>query len=382
MIVNELFPIYGAIAGDMIGAPYELKGTRIKDLRFPIVKSDSLPTDDTVQTIAIMKWVAAKEFKTEDLKKILKSLCLKYPDAGYGHSFKLWMRSSESEPYNSYGNGSAMRVSPIAVCATSINDVLELAKKTAEITHNHPEGVKGAQAVAAAIYLAFHGFTKSNIREFITHQFGYKLDDKIENIRENYSFDATCQGSVPQAIVAFLESVDFEDAIRLAVSLGGDADTQASIAGAIAGAFYKDIPCEIINWVEKHVIPEFREVVPSFIKSLEVYKNFGHQMCLITKRDMYFPGIQSYMFAATDFRYTYVPKGTRLYIDLRELGESGLIPCKILNNNDIISKQFEKEAEIIAPGEIEYLWSAGIYISPKHFEVIQVDLINSCDVNP
>ena len=245
MIVDELFPIYGAIAGDMIGAPYELKGTRIKDIRFPIVKSNSLPTDDTIQTVAMMKWVTTREFESEDLVDILKTLCLKYPNAGYGHSYKMWLRSLNSEPYNSFGNGSAMRVAPIAVCATSINDVLELAQKSAEITHNHPEGIKGAQAVAAATYLAYHGFTKSNIREFVSTRFGYNLNDTIENIRKTYSFDSSCQGSVPQAIIAFLESVDFEDAIRLAVSLGGDADTQASIAGAIAGAFYKDIPCEI-----------------------------------------------------------------------------------------------------------------------------------------
>ena len=220
MIVDELFPIYGAIAGDMIGAPYELKGTRIKDIRFPIVKSNSLPTDDTIQTVAMMKWVTTREFESEDLVDILKTLCLKYPDAGYGHSYKMWLRSLNSEPYNSFGNGSAMRVAPIAVCATSINDVLELAQKSAEITHNHPEGIKGAQAVAAATYLAYHGFTKSNIREFVSTRFGYNLNDTIENIRKTYSFDSSCQGSVPQAIIAFLESVDFEDAIRLAVSLG------------------------------------------------------------------------------------------------------------------------------------------------------------------
>lgn len=382
MIVDELFPIYGAIAGDMIGAPYELKGTRIKDIRFPIVKSNSLPTDDTIQTVAMMKWVTTREFESEDLVDILKTLCLKYPDAGYGHSYKMWLRSLNSEPYNSFGNGSAMRVAPIAVCATSINDVLELAQKSAEITHNHPEGIKGAQAVAAATYLAYHGFTKSNIREFVSTRFGYNLNDTIENIRKTYSFDSSCQGSVPQAIIAFLESVDFEDAIRLAVSLGGDADTQASIAGAIAGAFYKDIPYEIINWVHNHVISEFKEIEPLYIETLNDLKSLGHQMCLITKRDMYMRGCQTYTFAATDFRYTYVPSGTRLYIDLKNIKESKWIPCKVLNNQEIISTQFIEEANVIAPGEIESLYSAGIYISSTQFDEVKIDIVNPLDINP
>ena len=380
MIVDELFPIYGAIAGDMIGAPYELKGTRIKDIRFPIVKSNSLPTDDTIQTVAMMKWVTTREFESEDLVDILKTLCLKYPDAGYGHSYKMWLRSLNSEPYNSFGNGSAMRVAPIAVCATSINDVLELAQKSAEITHNHPEGIKGAQAVAAATYLAYHGFTKSNIREFVSTRFGYNLNDTIENIRKTYSFDSSCQGSVPQAIIAFLESVDFEDAIRLAVSLGGDADTQASIAGAIAGAFYKDIPYEIINWVHNHVISEFKEIEPLYIETLNDLKSLGHQMCLITKRDMYMRGCQTYTFAATDFRYTYVPSGTRLYIDLKNIKESKWIPCKVLNNQEIISTQFIEEANVIAPGEIESLYSAGIYISSTQFDEVKIDIVNPLDI--
>jgi ADP-ribosylglycohydrolase len=382
MIVDELFPIYGAIAGDMVGAPYELKGTRIKDIRFPIVKSNSLPTDDTIQTVAMMKWVTTREFESEDLVDILKTLCLKYPNAGYGHSYKMWLRSLNSEPYNSFGNGSAMRVAPIAVCATSINDVLELAQKSAEITHNHPEGIKGAQAVAAATYLAYHGFTKSNIREFVSTRFGYNLNDTIENIRKTYSFDSSCQGSVPQAIIAFLESVDFEDAIRLAVSLGGDADTQASIAGAIAGAFYKDIPCEIINWVHNHVISEFKEIEPLYIETLNDLKSLGHQMCLITKRDMYMRGCQTYTFAATDFRYTYVPSGTRLYIDLKNIKESKWIPCKVLSNQEIISKQFIEEANVIAPGEIESLYSAGIYISSTQFDEVKIDIVNPLDINP
>jgi len=382
MIVDELFPIYGAIAGDMIGAPYELKGTRIKDIRFPIVKSNSLPTDDTIQTVAMMKWVTTREFKSEVLVDILKTLCLKYPDAGYGHSYKMWLHSLNSEPYNSFGNGSAMRVAPIAVCATSINDVLELAQKSAEITHNHPEGIKGAQAVAAATYLAYHGFTKNNIREFVSARFGYNLNDTIENIRKTYSFDSSCQGSVPQAIIAFLESVDFEDAIRLAVSLGGDADTQASIAGAIAGAFYKDIPCKIINWVHNHVISEFKEIEPLYIETLNDLKSLGHQMCLITKRDMYMRGCQTYTFAATDFRYTYVPSGTRLYIDLKNIKESKWIPCKVLNNQEIISEQFIEEANVIAPGEIESLYSAGIYISSTQFDEVKIDIVNPLDINP
>ena len=162
----------------------------------------------------------------------------KYINVGFGHAFKCWLRSDSPKPYNSWGNGSAMRVSSIGLACGTLQEVLDLAEQTASITHNHPEGIKGAQAVAASVYLAYWGFSKLNIKDSIEKTFEYNLNRSIEDIRETYSFDSSCQGSVPEAIIAFLESTNFEDAIRLAVSLGGDADTQASIAGAIAESYY------------------------------------------------------------------------------------------------------------------------------------------------
>ena len=377
-----LLPILGAIAGDMIGAPYELEGNRIKDIRFPIFSSNSYPTDDTVQTVAIMKWLAlSNNLDKDDLCRILKSMCLKYPNAGYGHSFKVWLHSNNLSPYNSFGNGSAMRVASIALYATSINDVFDLAKKTAEVTHNHSEGIKGAQAVASAIYLAYHGFCKNNIKKFIEDKFKYNLDGSICSIRENYSFNATCQGGVPQAIMAFLESVDFEDAIRLAVSLGGDADTQASISGAIAAAFYKEIPSHILNWVKRYNIAEFDEIKSKFIESIFMQKEFGHMMCCVTNRDVYMKGIQSYTFACTDTFNVFVPKGTRLLIDLKEEDQS-IISCKVLNNKDIITNQFIQDYKVINPNEIDSLYSLGICMTKEYFDVIDVDLVKTSDLNP
>ena len=173
---------------------------------------------------------------------LLKSYYRTYPNAGYGGTFRSWAESEDTRPYNSWGNGSAMRVSPAAFAFDSLEIVLEQAKRSAEVTHDHPEGIKGAQAVASSIYLARTGSTKEQIKNYVETQFGYDLDTPLDEIRPRYEFQVSCQKSVPQAIRAFLESDDFEDAVRKAISLGGDSDTIACMAGGIAQGFYGEIP--------------------------------------------------------------------------------------------------------------------------------------------
>lgn len=254
-------PIIGAIAGDVIGSPYELKGTRIKTENFPLFNEKSTFTDDTVLTLAVARWMINRELNLAD---IVHDIGRKYKKVGFGHAFKEWLRSDNPKPYNSLGNGSAMRVSSVGVIAKSISEVFQLAKDTADITHNHPDGVRGAQAVASAIYLSFHGYSKEYIKNFVQSQFNYDLSKSISEIRENYEFDATCSGSVPQAIVAFLESESVEHAIRLAISLGGDADTQASIAGAISAAYFQNIPEEISGKVIDLLPPDLMQILNDF----------------------------------------------------------------------------------------------------------------------
>ena len=206
------------------------------------------------------------------MKKNYRNLVRRYPKSGYGTNFKEWVFSDDPKPYNSYGNGSAMRVSPIAYAFNDINEVLSEAKRSAEITHNHPEGIKGAQAVAAAVFMARNGSSKNEIKQYVTQNFKYDLTRSIEDIRANYHFDETCQGSVPEAIIAFLESQNFENAIRLAVSIGGDSDTIASITGAISEAFYKDIPKEIKENVIKLLPDDLLSVLIAFSKQ---YRNIS-----------------------------------------------------------------------------------------------------------
>ena len=238
----------GAIIGDIAGSKYEFDNIRTKD--FPFVSTGCTFTDDTVMTIAVAKALIRKDKEQAEFRQILveemKTAGKKYPDAGYGGMFGYWLESEESKPYNSYGNGSAMRVSPCGLYAKSLDEALMLAKESAEVTHNHPEGIKGARAVAAAIYLAKTKKSKSEIAEYIQENF-YPLDKTLDEIRPYYKFDETCQGSVPEAITAFLESESFEDAIRNAVSIGGDSDTIAAIAGSIALAFYRN---ESEEWQE------------------------------------------------------------------------------------------------------------------------------------
>ena len=235
----------GAIAGDIIGSIYEWN--RIKTKTFPLFSPGCDFTDDSVLTIAL----AAAILDNKDYGILLKEYYRKYPDRGYGGSFHRWAMSSDSRPYNSWGNGAAMRISPVGFAFSNLDELLKKAKAYTEITHNHPEGIKGAQATAAAIFLARTGNSKNEIRKYVETTFGYDLSKKLNEIRPDYRFDESCQGTVPQAISSFLESEDYEDAVRNAVSLGGDSDTLACIAGGIAHAFYGNVPPLISEKVYK-----------------------------------------------------------------------------------------------------------------------------------
>ena len=242
--------IMGAIIGDTIGSAYEFNPT--KDYNFPLYNDTMNYTDDSIMTIAVADWILNDEsLSPMKLIHTMRYYGNKYnpPKGGYGHLFSEWLRHSEIKAYNSWGNGSAMRVSAIGFAFPTLDKTLKVAEISAAVTHNHPEGIKGAQATAAAIFLARKGESKETIRKYITETFGYNLSRTCEEIRPTYQFEASCQETVPQAIVAFLDSKDYLDAIRLGISLGGDADTIAAITGAIAAAFYKKVPSELYDRV-------------------------------------------------------------------------------------------------------------------------------------
>ena len=248
----------GAIAGDIIGSVYELDPTKSKD--FPLFHHRCCFTDDTVLTVAI----ASAILNDGNYRQAVWELGRKYPNAGYGASFISWLFSADPHPYNSWGNGSAMRVGPVGFAFDTIDEVLEQARQSAIISHSHPEGVKGAQATALAIFLARTTQDKSRIRDEITFRFGYDLNRSVNDIRPSYTFDVSCQGSVPEAIISFLESESYEDAIRNAISLGGDSDTLACICGSIAEAFYGTVPPEIEEKVQEHLTEELWQITEQF----------------------------------------------------------------------------------------------------------------------
>ena len=247
----------GAIAGDIIGSVYEHR--QIKTKVFPLFHDRCCFTDDTVLTVAIADAILSGR----SYKQSLKEIGSRYPQAGYGGSFIRWLHSDNPRPYNSWGNGSAMRVSPVGFAFQSEEEVLRHAKMTAEVSHNHPEGIKGAQATALSVFLARTGTGKEQIRERIIEEFGYDLNRTVDNIRPNYSFDVSCQGTVPEAIIAFLDSESYEDAVRNAISLGGDSDTLASITGGIADAFY-GVPDSICGEVQNRLPHDLLEIVQTF----------------------------------------------------------------------------------------------------------------------
>ena len=256
----------GAIAGDIIGSPFEF--SPIKSTHFPLFSADSTFTDDTVLTIAVA------DAAMHDLNPVdtLKDYFSRYPERGYGGSFARWARSERSKPYNSWGNGSAMRTSSIGWLFNSKAEVLHRAKAYAEITHNHSEGIRGAQATALAILMARQRATKAQIQREISAWFHYNLDKPVDAIRETYIFDVSCQGSVPQSIICFLESDSYDQAVRLAVSLGGDADTMACIAGGIAEAFYGFIPEYIAEETRARLPGEFLSVLDEFAPQIRKIK--------------------------------------------------------------------------------------------------------------
>ncbi len=248
----------GAIIGDIIGSRFERHN--IKQKEFELFTDESQYTDDTVLTIAVADCILNQKDYAETIKKYGNN----YPYAGYGGNFIRWLAGEITGPYNSWGNGSAMRVCPIAYISDDEKLVLEEAKKSAEITHNHPEGIKGAQAVTLAIFLARNRKSKEQIKHTIEKKFNYDLSRHIDDIREIYKFDVSCQGSVPEAIIAFLESTDFEDAIRTAISIGGDSDTIACITGAISQAYYQSIPNDLIIKAKQKLPANFNEIINQF----------------------------------------------------------------------------------------------------------------------
>lgn len=267
----------GAIIGDIIGSRFEFDNHKSKD--FALFGNDGIRempctfTDDTVMTVAVAD--ALLEFKSIEDDEVFKSRLIgkfydygdKYPDCAFGYRFHHWLVSHSAEPYYSYGNGSAMRVSPAGWYADSLDEAEHLAKLTAEVTHNHPEGITGAQSVAAAIWMARNGSSKSEIKNYIEEKY-YPIDFyfSLDDIRPHYEFDETCRGTVPVAFMSFFESTDFEDSIRNAISVGGDSDTLAAITGAIAEAFY-GIPDRIREKALRYLDAEMKKVVGKFVKT-------------------------------------------------------------------------------------------------------------------
>lgn len=289
----------GAIIGDTVGSHYEFNNT--KDYNFKLFHEDSNYTDDTVMTMAVAFWLSADPDHTlEKLEEAMVASGEEFPCpvGGYGGGFNVWLFHPESlydfegekplyvsktgrHPYNSYGNGSAMRVSPVGWFFDTLEETLEMAKRSAEITHNHPEGIKGAQATAAAIFLARTGSSKEQIRDYVEKTFGYDLHKTWEDWHYEYYWQSSCQGTVPQAIIAFLDSTDFEDAIRKAVSLGGDSDTLACITGGIAEAYYKEIP----RWIADKTVANLPEPFKKLIELLKKDTVYGSVCRLVNSNE-------------------------------------------------------------------------------------------------
>jgi ADP-ribosylglycohydrolase len=248
----------GAVAGDIIGSVYEFHP--IKTQQFPLFSPGSEWTDDTVLTMAVAETLLTGRPYEETLREFV----LANPDAGFGGMFRQWFNTPGAKPYNSFGNGSAMRVSPVGWAFDTLERTLAEAKSSAEVTHNHPEGIKGAQAVAAAIFLARQGAGQTDIRNVLETRFGYNLHRTWEDIQPACSFDETCQRSVPEALICVLTSMSFEGAVCRAVALGGDADTQAAIAGSVAEALYGGVPALIARETRARLTPQFIGILDAF----------------------------------------------------------------------------------------------------------------------
>ena len=262
--------MFGAILGDIIGSPYEFNAHNCKAKDFPLFSDYSRFTDDSAMTLAVAKAFmdtgldASEEKLTASLFRVLPEVGRKYPDSGYGGRFFGWIMFDDPAPYNSFGNGSVMRVSSVAWLYDDMDAVRRAARISAAVSHNHPEGIKGAESVACAIFLARTGHSKAEIKDYIEREFEYDLSRTCDEIRPGYRMDETCQGSVPEAIIAFLEGMDFEDVIRTAVSLGGDSDTIACIAGSIAEGFY-GVPEDLKQECFGRLTPELLAILEQFV---------------------------------------------------------------------------------------------------------------------
>lgn len=268
--ILKKFPqkMYGAILGDIIGSPFEFDmGDKTKD--FPLFGEESSFTDDSVMTVAVAEALldAGTRAPLAEIRSAVIASMLRwgkrYPNAGYGTLFSSWLSSPSPQPYNSFGNGSAMRVSAVGWLFETLTRTRDVARATADVTHNHPEGIKGAESVAGAIFLARTGASKDEIRAFAESEFGYDLSKSCDEIRPTYSHDESSRRTVPPAIRAFLEGEDFEDVIRTAVSLGGDCDTLTAIAGSIAEAFY-GVPAKLESACEQRIPEDMRGVLLRF----------------------------------------------------------------------------------------------------------------------
>ena len=267
--------MYGAILGDMIGAPYEFdRSPKVKE--FPLFSIESQFTDDSVMTIAVAEALMNTPGQDDntikaELVRSMQRWGAKYPNAGYGGMFYRWLHKKNPEPYGSFGNGSAMRVSAAGWLCDTLEETRHMACLTAEVTHNHPEGIKGAEAAAAAIFMARTGRSKEEIKAYIVREFGYDLSRTCGEIRPNYHHVETCQQTVPEAITAFLEGTDFEDVIRTAVSLGGDCDTLTCIAGGMSEAFY-GIPESMKEECRRRLFPDMLLVCDRFEAAVDEKK--------------------------------------------------------------------------------------------------------------
>lgn len=262
--------LISAILGDIVGSIYEFNPH--KDMNINLQDEHMNFTDDTIMTIAVADWILSDKRHTKiGLVRKMQEWGRKYPNpmGAYGGMFSQWLRSNSPKPYNSWGNGAAMRVSAVGFAFDTLEETLEIAKKTAEVTHNHPEGIKGAQATAAAIFLARTGSTKEDIRKYISEKFNYDLSRTCDDIRPTYSFDGSCQGTVPESIIAFLESKDYEEALKLCISLGGDADTMGAITGAIAGAYYHHLSYDFYEFGKSKLPEDITNIVDKFNKEYE-----------------------------------------------------------------------------------------------------------------
>ncbi len=252
----------GAIIGDIVGSRFEWNNIKSKEFEFLTYKCS--PTDDSIMSLAVAKAILKSKPDHSDLSQMtvryMQQLGNLYPDAGYGGMFRKWLKDRNPQPYKSYGNGAAMRVSAAGFAAKDITDAKIMSRMVTAVTHNHPEGIKGAEATASAIFMARTGSNKEEIKDYIISEFGYDLSRTCDEIRPNYYHVESCQETVPEAITAFMEGNDFEDVIRTAVSLGGDCDTLTCIAGSIAEAYY-GVPDELKKECESRLTVDMREVL-------------------------------------------------------------------------------------------------------------------------